>query len=101
MRKRRQHPKPRPSRRVARIAGIRPAGGAASGSLPGGPASTQKMPYGSVASYLIALSQTDSVEQIRWMQAMDARAERADRRSRGSSKVEGRARGTSCAIPYS
>ena len=43
--------------------------------------SRQTTPNGSIAPYLIALSQTDTIEQARWMAALAARTEDAHRRS--------------------
>ena len=37
--------------------------------------------YASIAPYVIALSQTDTVEQARWMAALATRTKDADRRS--------------------
>jgi hypothetical protein len=44
-------------------------------------ASRQTTSYGSIAPCVIALSQTDTIEQARWMNALAARTEGADRRS--------------------
>ena len=47
-----------------------------------GPVSRQTKLYASPAAYVIALSQTDTMEQARWMHALDTSRERVDRPSR-------------------
>jgi hypothetical protein len=74
-------PKVRPSPRTPPPVGFsRRAGGSTeSGSLRGASEDTNqdpdraRPPHASPASYVIALSQTDTVEQARWMHALDTR----------------------------
>ena len=58
-----------------------PAGNPEMGSL-SGRASKQTAPQGSISpyAYLIALSQTDTIEQARWTHALDTRREGVARR---------------------
>jgi len=53
----------------------------------GRPVRTPTDSYGSVASYVIALSQTDTSEQAAWMHALETRVEGADRRVRSAVQV--------------
>lgn len=43
--------------------------------------------YGSIGPYVIALSQTDTIEQARWMAALATRTKNADRRSSNDVQV--------------
>jgi len=52
------------------------------------PRTAQTPPHGNVGAYVIALSQTDTVEQARWMRAMETRTQGVDRRSLEVSPME-------------
>ena len=63
----------RPDATRREIHSMHAAGGKETHSL-GGPGSTQTKPHGSVAAYVVALSQTDTADQAGWMQALGTRA---------------------------
>ena len=56
------------------------------------PASAEAKPEARVASYVIALSQTDTAEQAAWMHALETRRERVDPRSRADVQAIGSVR---------
>jgi hypothetical protein len=66
--------------------------GAGTGVLRG-PAGAQTKPEARVASYVIALSQTDTAEQAEWTHALETRRERVDPRSRAGVQTIGSVRG--------
>jgi hypothetical protein len=57
------------------------------------PAGAETKPEARVASYLIALSQTDTAEQTEWRHALETRRESVDPRSRAGVQAVGSVRG--------
>jgi acyl dehydratase len=57
------------------------------------PAGAETKPEARVASYVIALSQTDTAEQTEWTHALETRRERVDPRSRAGVQAIGSVRG--------